>query len=140
MKKFVVVLTAGMLFGWGLVISGMTNPEKVTGFLDLFGWWDPTLAFVMAGALAAYGGGMLLWRKISGGRGWFGTMLPEVGSEPVTKRLILGATLFGIGWGLSGFCPGPAIASLGSLRLEALVFIPTMLIGMLIARFGFRAD
>lgn len=138
--KWMVVLLAGFLFGAGLVISGMTDPAKVIGFLDLFGSWDPSLAFVMAGALVTYGGGMVLWRKVSSGRGWFGAMLPIAASDPVNKRLIIGASLFGIGWGISGFCPGPAIASLGALRLEALVFIPTMLIGMLIARFGFRAD
>ncbi len=138
--KFVAILIAGIVFGIGLSISGMTNPSKVTGFLDLFGKWDPALAFVMAGALAVYGGGMFAWRKFSGGKGWFGTDLPTAGSAPITKRLILGAAIFGIGWGLAGFCPGPAIASLGALRLEALVFVPTMLVGALIARFGFHAD
>jgi uncharacterized membrane protein YedE/YeeE len=138
--KLSVILFAGALFGAGLAISGMTDPAKVTGFLDLFGKWDPALAFVMGGALAAYGGGMFIWRKISGGKGWFGTTLPTAGSDPVTKRLIIGAILFGIGWGLSGFCPGPAIASLGALRLEALVFVPTLLAGALIARWAFGAD
>ena len=138
--KLPVILFAGVLFGAGLAISGMTDPAKVTGFLDLFGQWDPSLAFVMGGALAAYGGGMFLWRKLSGGKGLFGTTLPTAGSDPVTKRLITGAILFGIGWGLSGFCPGPAIASLGAWRLEALVFVPTLLAGALIARWGFGAD
>ncbi len=138
--KFPTLLFAGLLFGAGLAISGMTDPAKVTGFLDLFGKWDPSLAFVMAGALAAYGGGIRLWRKISGGKGWFGTNLPTAGSDPITKRLVIGAILFGIGWGLSGFCPGPAIVSLGALRLEALVFVPALLAGALIARFAFRAE
>jgi uncharacterized membrane protein YedE/YeeE len=138
--KFILLLFAGILFGAGLALSGMTDPAKVTGFLDLFGKWDPALAFVMGGALAAYGGGILVWRKISGGKGWFGTDLPTAGADPVTKRLIFGAVLFGVGWGLSGFCPGPAIASLGGLRLEAFVFVPTMLIGTLIARWGFHAE
>ncbi|MFT4175791.1 MAG: hypothetical protein QM627_03970 [Luteolibacter sp.] len=138
--KLFVLLIAGILFGAGLVISGMADPGKVIGFLDLAGNWDPTLAFVMAGALATYGGGMFLWRKISGGRGFFGNSLPSGGNDPVTKRLIAGAVIFGIGWGLSGFCPGPAIVSLGALRLEALVFVPMMLAGMLIARFAFRAE
>ncbi|MFT3991925.1 MAG: hypothetical protein QM680_11000 [Luteolibacter sp.] len=138
--KLFVLLIAGILFGAGLVISGMADPGKVTGFLDLAGNWDPALAFVMAGALATYGGGMLLWRKISGGKGWFGSELPSGGNDPVTKRLIIGAVIFGIGWGLAGFCPGPAIVSLGALRLEALVFVPTMLAGALIARFVFRAE
>lgn len=138
--KFLVLLFAGILFGAGLAISGMTDPAKVTGFLDLFGKWDPSLAFVMAGALAAYGGGIFVWRKISGGKGWFGTRLPEAGSDPITLRLIVGAVIFGIGWGLSGFCPGPAIASLGALRTEALVFVPTLIAGAFIARFAFRAE
>lgn len=138
--KLIVILFAGILFGAGLALSGMTDPAKVTGFLDLFGNWDPALAFVMAGALAVYGGGIFIWRKISGGTGWFGTKLPVAGSDPVTQRLIIGASLFGIGWGLSGFCPGPAIASLGALRVEALVFVPTLLAGALIARWGFGAE
>lgn len=138
--KWLVLLFAGILFGAGLALSGMTDPAKVTGFLDLFGNWDPALAFVMGGALAAYGGGMFIWRKISGGKGWFGTQLPTAGSDPVTRRLIIGAVLFGIGWGLSGFCPGPAIASLGALRLEAFVFVPSLLAGALIARWGFGAE
>lgn len=138
--KFLTLLFAGILFGIGLAISGMTDPAKVIGFLDLFGKWDPALAFVMGGALSAYGGGILIWRKISGGKGWFGTTLPTADSDPITKRLIIGAILFGIGWGLSGFCPGPAIASLGALRIEALIFVPTLLFGALIARFAFKAD
>ena len=138
--RSLVILIAGILFGIGLAFSGMTDPGRVLGFLDLFGAWDPTLAFVMAGALGAYGGGMLLWRKVDGGKGWFGTELPRSESDPITKRLIIGAILFGVGWGLSGFCPGPAIASLGALRVEALIFVPALLAGSLLARWGFRAD
>jgi uncharacterized membrane protein YedE/YeeE len=138
--RLIILLFAGALFGAGLAISGMTDPAKVTGFLDLFGKWDPALAFVMGGALTAFGGGIFVWRKLSGGKGWFGTDLPSAGSDPITARLIVGATLFGIGWGLSGFCPGPAIASLGALRIEALVFVPALLAGALIARWGFKAE
>ncbi len=118
----------------------MTDPAKVIGFLDLFGQWDPTLAFVMAGALAAYGGGIRVWRKATGGNGFFGSVLPCAGSDPVTMRLIVGAVIFGIGWGLSGFCPGPALASLGAMRIEAIVFVPALVLGALVARWGFAAD
>lgn len=138
--KLLVLLIAGALFGVGLAVSGMTDPGKVIGFLDLFGKWDPALAFVMAGALSVYGGGMLIWRRWTAGKAWFGTELPRAGSDPITWRLIVGALLFGVGWGLSGFCPGPAIASLGVLRVEALVFVPALLLGVLIARWGFKAE
>lgn len=137
--KLLTLLVAGVLFGIGLADSGMTNPARVVGFLNLFGAWDPTLAFVMAGALSVYGGGMVLWRKATAGRGWFGSELPRGESDPISPRLLVGAALFGVGWGLAGFCPGPAIASLAALRSEALVFVPTMLVGMLLARWAFNA-
>lgn len=137
--KLLTLFIAGALFGMGLADSGMTDPARVVGFLDLFGAWDPTLAFVMAGALSTYGGGMWLWRKQTRGKGWFGSELPRGESDPISRRLLIGATLFGAGWGLAGFCPGPAIASLAALRSEALVFVPTMLAGVLIARWVFSA-
>lgn len=138
--KYLVLFFAGLLFGLGLAVSGMMNPAKVAGFLDLFGQWDPSLAFVMGGAIPVFGGGIYVWRKRTGGKGWFGTELPSGGSDPVTVRLIVGAALFGVGWGLAGFCPGPAIASLGALRTEAFVFVPTMFVGALISRFAFRSE
>ena len=138
-RLFILAL-AGALFGGGLAISGMTDPARVGGFLDITGQWDPALVFVMAGAVATYGLGMLLWRKRTGGKGWFGTQLPCRGAQPINGRLVLGAAIFGIGWGLGGFCPGPAIANLGAWRIEALLFVPAMALGMLAARFCFGAD
>jgi uncharacterized membrane protein YedE/YeeE len=137
--KPVIIFGAGALFGFGLALSGMTDPARVIGFLDVAGDWNPALAFVMAGALGSYALSMTVWRRRTSGRGWFGCDLPRGESAPVDRRLVLGALIFGIGWGLSGFCPGPAIANLGALRTEALVFVPTMALGMLVARWAFRA-
>jgi Predicted transporter component len=138
--RFVVILVAGALFGAGLAISGMSNPARVLGFLDLTGAWDPALVFVMAGAVLTFGGGMLFLRSRRRGVGWFGTQLPARDHDPIDRRLIVGALIFGAGWGLAGFCPGPAIANLVALRTDALLFLPAMAVGMLLARFGFHAD
>lgn len=132
--RMIVLFLAGALFGAGLAISGMTDPARVAGFLDVAGKWDPALAFVMAGALGTYAAGMAVWRRLGNGRGLFGRALPRAESGPLDWRLVCGAAIFGIGWGLSGFCPGPAIANLGALRLDALVFLPAMTAGMLLAR------
>ena len=139
-RRSLVILLAGLLFGLGLAFSGMLDPARVIGFLDVTGDWDPALALVMAGAVGIYGLGMFVWRRITGGRGWFGQTLPCADRSRVDRSLLVGAGIFGIGWGLSGFCPGPALANLAALRLEALVFVPAMIAGMLIARFGFGAD
>ena len=120
-----------MLFGAGLALSGMTDPQRIVDFLDVAGSWDPTLAFVMGGALTVFSGGYLLLRKKFS--------LPGNPGEPVSIPLIVGAILFGAGWGLGGLCPGPAIASLAAFRTEALVFVPTMAVGMVIARFCERS-
>jgi uncharacterized membrane protein YedE/YeeE len=129
---------SGLLFGVGLGISGMTNPAKVIGFLDVTGAWDPSLALVMAGALGAFAPlNLLIQRR---GRSWSGGALPPGPSRRADSRTIVGAALFGIGWGLAGFCPGPAIANLGSLRTEALVFVPAMAAGMVLAQKAFAAD
>jgi uncharacterized membrane protein YedE/YeeE len=127
---------AGGLFGTGLAVSGMTDPARVIGFLNVFGAWDPALLFVMAGAAGVYGAGTLVLRRFKNRN----LKLPPSSSSPIDRRLVIGATIFGIGWGLGGFCPGPALANLGSLRLEALVFVPTMTIGMLFAQRFFGAD
>jgi uncharacterized membrane protein YedE/YeeE len=137
----ILILVAGSLFGAGLAIAGMTDPARVIGFLDVFGKWDPALAFVMAGAVGTYGMGMFALRKAS-----HRDALQKIGKPPATKsesidrRLVCGAAIFGVGWGLSGFCPGPALANLGALRLEALIFVPAMAIGMVIAQQAFGAD
>ena len=134
--KLFLILVAGALFGSGLAISGMTDPARVIGFLDVFGAWDPALLFVMAGAVGIYGFGMLVLRRF-GNRS---LRLPPAASSPIDCRLVLGAAIFGLGWGLGGFCPGPALANLGALRLEALLFVPAMAIGMLFAQRLFGAD
>jgi uncharacterized protein len=127
--KLILVLIAGALFGTGLAISGMTDPARVIGFLDVFGKWDPALLFVMAGAVATYGIGMFVFHRSA-----IRTSLPSTRSSPIDRRLVIGAAIFGVGWGLGGFCPGPALANLGALRIEALVFVPLMAIGMFLAQ------
>lgn len=135
-----VLFGAGALFGLGLAVSGMADPARVAAFLDVAGAWDPALLFVMGGALGTFGLGQLLWRKRTHGRGWFGATLPACSRDPVDARLVTGALVFGIGWGLAGFCPGPALAGLAALRLEALGFVPAMAAGMLLARATTGAD
>ncbi|MBC7365227.1 MAG: YeeE/YedE family protein [Undibacterium sp.] len=135
-----VLFAAGILFGLGLAVSGMTDPARVTGFLDVTGNWDSSLIFVMGGAVATLGLGLLAWRKWVGAAGWFGTKLPPRDTDPVDRRLVPGAAIFGVGWGLGGFCPGPAIANLAALRLDALWFVAAMAVGMLLARVLVRAD
>ena len=134
--KLVLFFLAGALFGMGLAVSGMTDPGRVIGFLDVFGAWDPALLFVMAGAVGVYGLGMLILRRAKNRD----LDLPSAASSPIDRQLVIGSTIFGVGWGLGGFCPGPALANLGALRMEALAFVPAMAIGMLIAQGFFGAD
>ena len=136
LSKLAVVLIAGALFGIGLAISGMTDPTRVIGFLDVFGNWDPALLFVMAGAVAVYGIGMLALRRVGSGT----LHLPFGGPSPIDRQLVIGAAIFGVGWGLGGFCPGPALANLGALHIGALVFVPMMAIGMLLAQKFCKVD
>lgn len=130
--SIVIGVVAGLVFGLGLVVSGMADPAKVQNFLDLFGTWDPSLAFVMAGAVAV----TFFGYRIAFGRGR--PLIADAFSLPtrtaIDLPLVAGAALFGIGWGLSGFCPGPAIVSLPLLATGTLVFVPAMLAGMLLAR------
>jgi uncharacterized membrane protein YedE/YeeE len=123
-----VNLAAGLIFGVGLVVSGMANPAKVLNFLDVAGSWDPSLAFVMLAAIAVTATGYrfvlrrpkpLLERSFH---------LPV--ENEIDQPLVIGSAIFGLGWGLVGFCPGPAIASLGLAATGTLVFVPTMLIGI----------
>jgi uncharacterized membrane protein YedE/YeeE len=132
MKSRLLLFVAGALFGTGLALSGMTDPSRVIGFLDLFGNWDPTLAFVMGGALLVFGLGYRLCRK--------SCSLPPACSGPISTKLVLGAVLFGVGWGLGGFCPGPALANLGRASLDAFVFVAAMALGILVAQRMFGAD
>jgi uncharacterized protein len=134
--KLALIFVAGGLFGTGLAVSGMTDPARVIGFLNVFGAWDPALLFVLAGAVSVYGLGMLILRRVKNRN----LKLPSPTSSPIDRQLVIGATIFGVGWGLGGFCPGPALANLGALRVEALLFVPAMAIGMFLAQRFFGAD
>ena len=120
----------GLIFGLGLMLSGMTDPGKVLGFLDLAGRWDPSLVLVMGGAIAVGMFAFALAKKR--GLSFFGTALTLAGPEPIGKRLVLGSFTFGIGWGIAGFCPGPALFSMAAGESKALWFVGAMLIGMLV--------
>lgn len=121
-------LLSGFIFGIGLVVAGMTQPHKVVNFLDIFGNWDPSLMFVMGGAVMLH---MITYRIV---RKKDHPLLVDKWHVPVknqiTKPLIIGALLFGMGWGLAGFCPGPAIVSIVSLELNSLLFVGSMLLGL----------
>ncbi len=124
-------VACGILFGLGLIISGMANPAKVLGFLDISGTWDPTLAFVMAGALAVSALGYRLQKKCS--KPLFAAQFAIPSRKDLDARLLGGAALFGLGWGLIGLCPGPALVALGSMTTEAGVFVLCLLAGLWIA-------
>jgi uncharacterized membrane protein YedE/YeeE len=123
---------AGLLFGLGLVVSGMADPAKVQNFLDVFGTWDASLAFVMAGAVAT----TLIGYRLALRRP--APLLAPTFAVPagnvIDRRLLVGASLFGVGWGLTGFCPGPAVVSLPLLAPGTLFFVPAMLAGIVAAR------
>ena len=123
-----LALTSGLVFGLGLLMSGMANPAKVLAFLDLTGAWDPSLAFVMAGAIAVglVGFGWLKQRHTT----LLGERLSLPTNRQIDRRLVLGSLAFGAGWGLAGYCPGPALVSLSMGQLEAVVFVVAMLAGM----------
>ncbi len=118
----------GLLFGLGLIVSGMTNPVKVIGFLDLAGAWDPSLAFVMGGAILIGSGGFALAKKRQ--RSLLGAPMHLPTSTKLDKRLLLGSLAFGVGWGIAGFCPGPAIVSAAAGQPKAWIFVAAMLSGM----------
>jgi len=118
----------GLLFGWGLIISGMTDPAKVVGFLDLAGNWDPSLAFVMGGAIAVGLVAFGLAKKRT--TTFLGDALRLPTASDIDRRLIAGSLLFGAGWGLAGFCPGPAVVSMGAGQDKAVVFVLAMVAGM----------
>ena len=125
--RFLIAALAGGLFGAGLFLSGMTDTTKVQGWLDVFGAWDPTLAFVMGGAILPM---MIAWRLTTGRTPAIGGTFPEAAPPRIDRRLVLGSVAFGAGWGLAGLCPGPAIASLSYGGAGGLVFLAAMLIGM----------
>jgi uncharacterized protein len=118
----------GLLFGLGLILSGMTDPGKVQGFLDLAGAWDPSLLFVMGGAVAVGMVAFAVARRRT--RNFLGGALDLPAGGDIDRRLVLGSLVFGVGWGLAGFCPGPALVALGAGHWQALVFTLAMLAGM----------
>jgi len=126
----------GIVFGAGLAISGMTNPVKVLGFLDLFGSWDPTLACVMGGALAVNAIGFAVARRRA--RPWLASAFGIPTRRDLDPRLIGGAALFGVGWGLVGLCPGPAIANLGRGSAAIALFVAALLAGVALHRLATR--
>lgn len=131
-------LISGLIFGLGLVLSGMANPAKVQNFLDFFGIWDPSLAFVMGGAILVTAPGYWIVRKRS--EPFFATNFQIPTHKDFDRKLIIGASIFGIGWGLIGFCPGPALTAIsfglyGEYALqETLIFVAAMLVGMALVK------
>ncbi|WPH16984.1 YeeE/YedE family protein [Variovorax paradoxus] len=119
---------AGLVFGLGLIVSGMANPAKVLGFLDLGGRWDPSLAFVMGGAIAVGAVAFALARRRT--RSLLGAAMRLPAARAIDRRLVAGSVLFGIGWGVAGFCPGPGLVAAGMGEAKALVFVAAMLAGM----------
>ncbi len=128
----------GLLFGLGLIVAGMTDPSKVIGFLDLAGAWDPSLALVMGGAILVGLVGFAVARKRSTSLLGGAMHLPT--NRDIDRRLIVGSLLFGVGWGLAGFCPGPAIVSLGAGNAKAMVFVLAMLAGMAVFELAERSN
>ncbi len=126
----VMALVVGLVFGIGLIISGMTDPSKVTGFLDLAGRWNPSLGFVMGGAILV---GFFPFRSAAGrDQSLLGDVMRMPTVTQIDRRLVLGGLAFGIGWGLAGYCPGPALASLASGGSKPLIFAAAMIVGMVI--------
>jgi uncharacterized membrane protein YedE/YeeE len=132
MKRTVSAFLAGIVFAAGLGLSGMTNPEKVVGFLDVAGPWDPTHAFVMAGAIALHVGAAQ-WALRAQRPLWASAFrLPR--STTLDARLVVGAALFGVGWGIAGFCPGPALVDLVAPSPSVVTFVAAMLVGVVLVR------
>ena len=131
-RQVLVALLVGALFGAGLAVSGMADPHRVRGFLDLFGAWDPTLAFVMAGAVVPMAIAWRIQKRMASPIAARGFSLPS--SRTLDARLIGGAAVFGIGWGVAGLCPGPAIADLAVAPASAGIFVAAMLGGMFVHR------
>ena len=126
--KTLTALLSGLVFGFGLILSGMADPAKVLGFLDITGRWDPSLALVMAGAIAigAVAFGLAARRQTT----LLGEPMRLPPTRPIDTRLVVGSVLFGIGWGVAGLCPGPALVALGMGQRPALIFVAAMLAGM----------
>lgn len=126
----IIAFIVGSMFGAGLLISGMTNTDKVQGWLDVFGDWDPTLAFVMGGAIIPMA---IAWRITEGRKPALGGAFPAKPDPTIGRKLVVGSVLFGAGWGLVGLCPGPALASITFGGIGGVAFLLAMLAGMFIA-------
>lgn len=131
-RQLMAVAASGVLFSLGLALGGMTRPSKVLGFLDVTGAWDASLAFVMGGALGVYALGF--WRMERWSKPLFETSFHMPSKHDIDVRLVLGAVLFGAGWGLSGFCPGPALVALVTLDPRVVAFVVAMIVSMLATR------
>ncbi len=137
-KSNLAAFGAGILFALGLGISGMARPEKVIGFLNITGDWDPSLAFVMVGGIAVHTLFYQLWLKQKS-KPLLATAFSIPTSKKIDSRLVIGSAMFGIGWGLSGFCPGPALLSTMSFNKSSLIFVLAMIAGMVLFHFYERA-
>lgn len=126
--QILAALAAGAVFGLGLAMSGMLDPARVRGFLDIFGAWDPSLAFVLGGAVTVALVGMAVLKRLR--RPAFDEAFHLPATSPVDRRLVLGSAIFGVGWGMAGFCPGPALASLSLGLAPVVLFVVAMLAGM----------
>ena len=126
-----ISLLSGIIFGLGLTISGMVNPQKVLGFLNLFDAWDPSLIFVMVGAIIIFAPLHFIFKKKS--RPILAKNFISIENKNIDKKLLIGSGLFGVGWGLAGLCPGPAIASISFLNPSSLIFVLFMFVGFFIA-------
>jgi len=133
MNRAAIALIAGSVFGAGLAVSGMADPQRVRSFLDLFGAWDPTLAFVMGGAMIPMAIAWLIQRRLAKPFADAHFSLPA--TTEIDRPLAIGAVLFGMGWGVAGLCPGPALANLGLVPLAVLPFVIAMFVGMAVHRF-----
>jgi uncharacterized membrane protein YedE/YeeE len=125
-----VAATSGLVFGLGLIAGGMTDAAKVKAFLDLFGAWDPSLALVMAGAISV--GALAFARARRRKQSWSGAPIEVPSNTVVDRRLLAGGVVFGVGWGIAGFCPGPAIVAASAGSAAALGFVAAMLVGMFV--------
>jgi hypothetical protein len=132
MKRNLFALAVGLIFGLGLCLSGMYEPAKVTGFLDLAGLWDPSLAFVMGGAIVVALPAFLIARRRSAA--WIGGAIELPTAQAIDAPLVVGAAIFGIGWGLGGVCPAPGVVDLGFFSPGAAIFVVSMAAGMLVYR------
>ncbi|PWJ83654.1 hypothetical protein C7441_10846 [Pseudaminobacter salicylatoxidans] len=136
--QIAAALLAGVLFGFGLALSGMLDPARVQGFLDIFGNWDPSLAFVLGGAVVVAFAGVTLSKRMR--RPVLDTQFHLPSNNRIDARLIAGSAIFGLGWGLAGFCPGPAVASLSLGLWQTMLFVAAMLAGMMVHDRAYRTQ